>query len=47
MNKVIAAVLFAAGATLAQHYSGATRENPHLTNVFAEPAAYDKFNKER
>jgi hypothetical protein len=70
MKKVIAIVLLAAGAMVAQHYSSGGelvlpdyrkwvflgsgvgmsytetgRENPPFTNVFAEPAAYDKFMK--
>lgn len=68
MKKLIVVVLLAAGARVAQHYSGGrelvlpdyrkwvylgsgvgmsytetSRENPPFTNVFAEPAAYDKF----
>jgi hypothetical protein len=70
MKKIIASVLLATGAMLAQHdsstgevalpdyrkwvylgsgrgmsYTETSHENPPFTNVFAEPAAYDKFIK--
>ena len=70
MKKLVAVVLLATGALVAQHYSsgeelvlpdyrkwvylgsglgmsytGTSRENPPFSNVFAEPAAYDKFMK--
>jgi hypothetical protein len=33
------------GSGVGMSYTEASRENPSFTNVFAEPAAYDKFMK--